>query len=139
MQNIVKITRKVEKRQFNRRGCPICKKLLSIESFNGRINGRFGPSMRKMASCSNCAISLIYLWNYNENIYILDQLRYFPHDYISFVISVDYKIKNADNVLFESWGGEGVYRTPIARTILMPSKKMLKFFDAKLDLYAVFS
>ena len=95
--------------------------------------------MRKMASCSNCAISLIYLWNYNENIYILDQLRYFPHDYISFVISVDYKIKNADNVLFESWGGEGVYRTPIARTILMPSKKMLKFFDAKLDLYAVFS
>ncbi len=137
------IKKEVNLKEFRRRACTACGNQLMVESYNGRVHGKYGHSQGKLLTCKTC--SLLYFYDFNGFKYIIDRICYHikEHEldvYIDYTgrLRKDFGFSNGDkkdNVLIVLGSNTHLF---FHRVWGLPKKKMLKLLASKAELYAIF-
>lgn len=147
------ISKEVNLKEFRNRSCTVCANRLSVDSYNGRIHGRFGPASGKILECKACDLLYFYDWNYQKNKYLIDRviLNNVGECITAFIdysgkLKTHFGLENTSenksfNIGIKLLDTSGYYNTHvyIGKTYSMPKKKIFKDIKGKAELYAVFS
>ena len=144
--------KEVNLKEFRSRSCTICNDRVSVESYNGKVHGRFGPSSGKMLTCKNCDVIYFYDWDYRKAKYILDRC-YFHFESGACDVLIDYNGRwlesfkqeinqknNKNNVLFSVKDSNGFLtnRFLLLKTYSMPKKRIFNIIKSRAEIYEVF-
>lgn len=156
------ITKEVKLKEFNRRGCSACGDRLVVDSYNGRVHGKYGHSSGKILICDSCQIGYYYDWvwteppgqrkTWKEGKYIIDKIIFnFPNSHIDAFIDYSGEMRER----FPHTEGPSKYNVFLrftdpriggtlkylyfAKTYSLPKRKILKQIKDKVETYMVFS
>jgi len=153
MARLKAIGKEIKLKEFRGRSCTICNNRVTVDSYNGRTQGKFGSARGKILKCECCNVLYYYDWDYKKEKYIIDYIIFDGTgdtvtafiDY-SGVLKKVYKCENHGedqslNIFIRLDNSNGCYREHIyfAKTFGMPKKKLFKMIIDKAETYAVFA
>lgn len=152
MGKLKAITKEVNLKEFRRRGCTACNGQLIVDSYNGRVHGRYGHAQGKILMCKACDLEYFYDWKSHKEKYVIDRVFVkIPGDLDAFIdysgeIKRGYDMSQAQgdksfNVMIRFYGnmGDTLSYLYFMKTFSMPKKKILKMIRDKAEVLAVFA
>ena len=146
------LTKEVNLKEFRARSCTVCGNRVSVDSYNGKIHGRFGPSSGKILECDTCKLSYFYDWSYDKKKYVIGRAIFhaFGSSITTFIdysgeLRNNYNLPNTSsdntlNVLITINDSNGFHKNHvyIGKTFSMPKRRFFENIREKAEIYAVF-